>query len=145
MTPETKPEVDAAEVAAELRAVLGRLVRRLRADNALALPHVVVLGRLEREGPRCVSELAGAEHVRPQSMAQTVRELETEGLVRRRGDPHDRRRALIELTEQGGEVVRAERERREGWLAEAILRDLTAEEQRALGRAAKLLERLAGA
>ena len=41
-----------------------------------------------------VSDLAAAEHVRPQSMAQTVGDLEDEGLVSRRPDPDDRRRAL---------------------------------------------------
>jgi|SRR5579884_1464017 len=135
---------DPVEIATELRAVLGRLVRRMRADNALALPQALVLGRLEREGPRCVAELAAAEHVRPQSMAQTVRELEGEGLIRRQTDPGDRRRARIELTDRGSTVLAAERARREGWLAAALERDLSEAERRVLGQAAALFKRLAG-
>lgn len=37
------------------------------------------------------------ERVRPQWVAQTVSELEADGYVERRPDPHDRRRALVEI------------------------------------------------
>src|SRR5579875_64897 len=84
---------EAGEIASDLRAVLSTLIRRLRAENRFPLAHAAVLSRLEREGERCVSELAAAERVRPQSMAQTVADLEAEGLVQRRPDPADRRRA----------------------------------------------------
>jgi DNA-binding MarR family transcriptional regulator len=136
-------KADAALVASELRVVLGRLVRRLRAEHSFPLSHGVVLGRLDREGPQSVSDLAGAERVRPQSMAQTVGELEAERLVRRRPDPHDGRRALLELTARGRAVLSAERERREGWLATAISRDFSSAELATLGDAVELLERLA--
>jgi DNA-binding MarR family transcriptional regulator len=138
-------QTDTALTATELRVVLGRLVRRLRAENQVGVAQVVVLGRLEREGAACVSELAAAEHMRPQSMAQTVRELEAEGLVRRRPDPADGRRSLVELTEAGATLVRTERDRREGWLAQAIAQDLSAREQDVLAEAIELLKRLSGA
>jgi len=131
-----------ALVASELRVVLGQLVRRLRAEHRFGLSHGAVLGRLDREGARTVSELASAERVRPQSMAQTVSELEADGLVRRRPDPNDRRRALVELTPGGLAALDAERREREGWLAEAIAL-LTPEEQALLGEATQLLRRLA--
>ena len=54
---------------------------------------MTVLGRLDREGPASISDLAAAERMRPQSMAQTVRDLEAAGLVSRRPDPDDGRRA----------------------------------------------------
>src|SRR4051794_27441502 len=92
---------DSALVASELRAVLGQLVRRLRAEHRFPLSHGAVLGRLDREGRQSVSDLAAAERVRPQSMAQTVNDLEADGLVARTPDPSDGRRALVELTEQG--------------------------------------------
>jgi DNA-binding MarR family transcriptional regulator len=76
-------------------------------------------------------------------MAQTVGDLEAEGLVSRRPDPEDGRRALVELTAKGHETLAAERSRREGWLAEAIACDLTPEEQEVLMRAVPLLRRLA--
>ena len=134
---------DPAIVASELREVLGRLVRRLRADNTFPLSHGSVLGRLDRQGAQSVSDLAQAERVRPQSMAQTVSELETDGLVERSPDPHDRRRALVELTGHGREILYTDRRRREGWLAKAIAEDLTQREQALLGDAVELLRRLA--
>jgi DNA-binding MarR family transcriptional regulator len=136
-------ESDPAFVASELRVVLGQLIRRLRAEYGFPLSHGAVLGRLDREGPRSVSDLAVSERVRPQSMAQTVGELQADGHVTRRPDPDDRRRALVELTDDGREALRADRERRVGWLASAIADDLTAEEQKLLGRSVGLLRRLA--
>jgi DNA-binding MarR family transcriptional regulator len=139
-----RTQTDPVLVATELRVTLGRLVRRLRAENVFSLSRSVVMGRLDREGAQSVSDLAAAEHVRPQSMAQTVRELECDGLVHKRPDPNDRRRTLVALTELGTQVLRAERRRREGWLAKAIANDLDTEEQAVLSEAVELLKRLAG-
>src|SRR2546421_10245950 len=123
---------DPALAASELRVVIGHLVRRLRQEHGFPLSHGAVLGRLDRGGPQSVSDLAAAERVRPQSMAQTVSDLEGDGLVERRPDPYDRRRALVELTAHGREVLADDRRRREGWLATAIADDLTPEEQEQL-------------
>jgi DNA-binding MarR family transcriptional regulator len=136
-------KTDSALVASELRAVLGQLVRRLRAENRLPLSHGAVLGRLDRIGTQSVSDLAAAERIRPQSMAQTVGDLEASGFVARRPDPGDRRRALVDLTDEGRAVVYADRRHREGWLANAILADLSAEERALLADAVGLLRRLA--
>jgi DNA-binding MarR family transcriptional regulator len=125
--------------------VLGRLVRRLRAERRFPLSHGAVLGRLDRQGVQSVSDLATAELVRPQSMAQTVSELETSGLVQRRPDPNDRRRALVELTDQGRATLEADRRHREGWLARAIRDELTTDEQALLRDAVELLRRLGDA
>jgi DNA-binding MarR family transcriptional regulator len=105
--------------------------------------HGTVLGRLDRCGPKSVSDLAAAERVRPQSMAQTVNELEADKLVARWPDPEDRRRALVEITEKGRDVLNADRRRRDGWLAQALEEDFSPDEQAVLGRAAELLRRLA--
>jgi DNA-binding MarR family transcriptional regulator len=133
---------DPAALASELRMLLGQLVRRLRAEHAFPLSHGAVLGRLDREGPRSVSELAAAERVRPQSMAQTVKDLEDAGHVARRADPVDRRKALVELTDQGHAALNADRRHREGWLAEGIADDLTAPERKLLAEAMVVLRRL---
>jgi DNA-binding MarR family transcriptional regulator len=132
------------DLAADLRVVLGQLIRRLRAARGgIPLGQITVLGRLERGGPTGISALATAERVRPQSMASTVAALEAAGLVTRRADPGDGRRALIELTAPGREALLADRRRREDWLADAIARDLSARERRLLGEATALLARLA--
>jgi DNA-binding MarR family transcriptional regulator len=132
-------------VASELRVVLGRILRRLRAERrGLPLVKVTVLGRLDRGGPSGISALAAAEHVRPQSMAATVAALEQAGLVARRPDADDRRRVAIDLTPAGRDVLAADRRQREGWLAEAIRTELTDRERKVLAEATGLLARLAG-
>jgi DNA-binding MarR family transcriptional regulator len=136
-------EGETAHLASELRTVLGQLMRRLRAENRLPIGQASVIARLDRDGPSWVSDLAAADRVRPQSMAQTVSELEAQGFVARRPDPHDGRRTMIELTEQGRAVLQADRALREGWLARAISQDLSTTDQRALHAAIDVLRKLA--
>jgi DNA-binding MarR family transcriptional regulator len=142
--PDTPIDTDTGALASELRVVLGQLIRRLRAEHAgFSISQGAVLGRLDREGTTSISELALAERVRPQSMAQTVGELEADGLISRRPDPADGRRALLELTESGRERLAAYRRDREGWLIQAIGEGLSGREQRVLAQAVELLRRLA--
>ena len=124
------PRKEIVAAASELRLVLGQLVRRLRREYSFPVAQATVLSRLDREGAQTTSGLAAAERVRPQSMAQTLAELETAGLIERRPDPEDRRR------------IHEDRRRREGWLAEAIASELTPEEQQVLIAAVPLLRRL---
>jgi DNA-binding MarR family transcriptional regulator len=135
-------EVDPTLLASELRLVLGHLMRRLRAEHRFSLSQGAVLGRLDREGSRSIGDLALAERVRPQSMAQTVADLEADGLIARRPDPADGRRTLLELTQQGLRTLEADRSQREGWLAGAIVEDLSPAERQLLVRATELLRRL---
>jgi DNA-binding MarR family transcriptional regulator len=134
---------DPALIASELRGVLGAVVRRLRRENRLPLSHGSVLARIDREGAQSVSDLALAERVRPQSMAQTVADLEASGLVARRPDPDDRRRAPVELTAAGHDALGRDRVHREGWMARVIAEDFSPAEQALLRDAAALLRRLA--
>jgi DNA-binding MarR family transcriptional regulator len=137
-----RANANAAHVASELRVVVGQLVRRLRAEHRFSLSHAAVLGRLDREGARSVSDLSAAERVRPQSMAQTVSDLEADGLVTRRPDPRDGRRAMVELTVEGRTALEADRRRREGWLAREIAERLSSHEQHVLREAVEILRRL---
>jgi DNA-binding MarR family transcriptional regulator len=135
--------LDTTRLASELRMVLGHLMRRLRAENRFSLSQGAVLGRLDREGTKSIGDLAVAERVRPQSMTQTVSDLEADGLIARRADPTDRRRILVELTEQGHQTLEDDRRQREGWLARAIAEDLSSQERKVLEQAVTLLRRLA--
>jgi DNA-binding MarR family transcriptional regulator len=135
-------DTDIALTASELRVVLGQLVRRLRAEHRFPLLHGAVLGRLDREGPRSIGDLAASERVRPQSMAQAVADLESSGLVGRSPDPADKRRVLIEMTAEGRAALEEDRSNRVGWLVSAI-EELEPEDQEVLGRATGILSRLA--
>jgi DNA-binding MarR family transcriptional regulator len=134
-----------AQLAHELRETVGRLIRRLRAEPGPPVGQLAVLGRLDREGPASISDLAAADRMRPQSMAQTVRDLEDAGLVSRRPDPEDGRRSFVELTRAGVETLHATRARREDWLTQTLDRELDAEQRELLRRALTLLDRVADA
>jgi DNA-binding MarR family transcriptional regulator len=134
--------VDTGALASELRVVVGQFVRRLRAEHRFSLMQGAVLGRLDREGPLSTADLASAERVRQQSMAQTVADLEAQRLISRSPDPSDRRRTLLELTDEGRRVLAEDRRRREGWLAQAIAEELSVDEQDTLNEAVRLLARL---
>jgi DNA-binding MarR family transcriptional regulator len=133
---------DIGLTASELRVVLGQLVRRLRSEHRFPMLHGAVLGRLDREGPRSIGDLAASERVRPQSMAQAVADLESSGLVGRSPDPADRRRVLIEMTAEGRAALEEDRRNRVGWLVSAI-EELEPEDQEVLARATGILSRLA--
>jgi DNA-binding MarR family transcriptional regulator len=135
------PGQDLGSLASELRVVLGRMMRRLRIEHRLPLTQASVLGRLDRSGAQSIGKLADAEHVRPQSMSQTLSELEADGLILRLPDEHDGRRARIELTEAGGAALAADRARRDGWLA-AGMSEFSEDEQETLHRAVTLLSQL---
>jgi DNA-binding MarR family transcriptional regulator len=137
-------QTDIAPLAADLRVAVGSLVRRLRTENLFPLTQTWVLGRLDREGPSSVSELARDLRVRPQSMAQTVGDLEAEAMIERRPDPDDRRRAVVSLTPAGRARIEADRAAREGWLVKA-LEELPEDDRETIERAVALLGRLADA
>ena len=77
-------------------------------------------------------------------MAQTVGDLEGEGMVERRPDPDDRRRALVSLTAAGQTRIEADRAAREGWLVKA-LEELPESDRETIERAVGILSRLADA
>jgi DNA-binding MarR family transcriptional regulator len=134
-----------AEIAHELRETIGKIVRRLRAEPGPPVTQMTVLSRLDREGPASVSDLAAAAKMRPQSMAQTVRELEEAGLVSRRPDPADARRAFVELTDAGLHLLLTTRAAREDWLTRTLDSELDAREREVVARALTLLRRVADA
>jgi DNA-binding MarR family transcriptional regulator len=136
---------DPARLAADLRAALGPLVRRLRQfkpDGELTLSQTSALVRLDREGPATASELAAAEGIRPQSMATIVSLLYERGLVTRTPDPADGRRVVVSLSDAGREGLRGARQEKARRLTQAITEELTPEEQAALAAALPLLERI---
>jgi DNA-binding MarR family transcriptional regulator len=138
-----RTEADTSLLAHDLRETLGRLIRRLRAEPGPPLGQHAVLGRLDRVGPASISELAAESRMRPQSMAQTVKDLEDAGLVARRPDPNDGRRSFVELTPAGLQLVLDTRAAREDWLTRALDAELDEREREALREALALLARVA--
>src|SRR5580704_16749749 len=135
----------ASALAEELRIVFGALVRRLReqADvGDLTFAQKSVLLRLERDGPATGSALARAEAMRPQSMGAIVAALEAAGYVACAPDPSDGRQTILSLTDHFRDWVSAARTARQDWLLRTLQARLTAQEQRQLAGAVKLLKRL---
>jgi DNA-binding MarR family transcriptional regulator len=141
-----RQDPDVGQLAGSLRASLGLLRRRLRqtsADGELSMPETSALARLDRGGPATSSALARQEQISPQSMGATIAALEAGGLVERRPDPADGRRAVMHLTEAGLQVVRNRRNASAERMAQALAAEFTPEELSVLTAAAPLLERLA--
>ena len=133
-------------LAAELRIVLGQLMRRMREQVRgmdVTKSQAAVLSRLERHGAATATDLARAEGVRPQSMAKIIQALEAAGLVSGSADPKDGRKTLLELTEEAREEYRTGRRAREDWLTQAIAETLTPEEIEHLAHTTALFRRLA--
>jgi DNA-binding MarR family transcriptional regulator len=142
----TDTPASAIAAASELRTVFSRLRRRLRdvTDLGDLTPsQTSVLSRLAKGGPVSASDLAAAEHVRPQSMAATLAGIDRHGLIRRTPDPHDGRRRLIALTGVGREVIAGSRRAREEWISSALAEDFTEAERQTILAALALLDRLA--
>jgi DNA-binding MarR family transcriptional regulator len=137
---------DVHEVAAALRVSIGLLRRRLRqvpVEGELTLPETAALARLDRGGPATPGALAKLEQISPQSMGATLGALEARGLVERRSDPGDGRRAVMSLTGAGRRVLQDKRTARTEQLAKALSAGFTRAELGQLMAAAPLLERLA--
>jgi DNA-binding MarR family transcriptional regulator len=135
----------AVAVARDLRVLFSRLRRRLRSlgvDDDLTPSQTAVLTRLWKEGASSASALAGAEGVRPQSMATIVAALEQRGLIKRAPDPEDGRRQVVSLTVKGRRRAESDRQVREEWLARAIQERYSERERRVILDALSLLERL---
>lgn len=135
----------AHDVAADLRAVMSKLKRKLRAqssDGDLTATQIAVLLRLERDGPTTASNLARAEGIRAQSMSTALAPLETGGLIVGAPDPTDGRRTIVSLTEACRSRIQEGRAARQDWLSRSINAKLSPDEQRQLLAAIDLLKRL---
>jgi DNA-binding MarR family transcriptional regulator len=142
----TRSQIErASALAAELRANLGKLKRKLREHGGrsdLAPSEVSVLLRLEKDGPAAVSSLARAEGMRPQSMSSIVTSLLESGLVCGSPDPNDGRQTMISLSPKCLKWLKDGRAARQDWLTTIIQQKLTTQDQEKLAAALELLARL---
>jgi DNA-binding MarR family transcriptional regulator len=138
----------AMDTATELMKAMTRLRARLRIESAPSeMPwtwsQLTTLGRIIEEGPTTTSALAQAEHVRRQSMAETLATLQADGLIRTRPDPTDGRKTLITATPKAKALLKTIPTARKAWLNVAIHDLLDTSEQQLLLKAAAVMNRIA--
>jgi DNA-binding MarR family transcriptional regulator len=146
--PSLSPTLD-LDTAARLRAVIGRLSRRLRTtaasrDASLTPTAISLLLGVARTGPVRLSELAETEGINPTMLSRAVAGMVQDGLLMRSSDEADRRAAWVEATGEGRKL--AQRMRRERTSAvDQALESLSAGERRRIEQALPALEALAEA
>jgi DNA-binding MarR family transcriptional regulator len=140
----TEADQASAQLAQELRPGLLRLSRVMRnqGDATLTVTLTSALATVWTRGPLSAGELAAVERVQPPSMTKIISGLEERGLVRRQPHPHDKRQAIIEITDSGRELLDAERRSRDAWLTKRLA-TLTDEQRELLRAAAPVLATLA--
>jgi DNA-binding MarR family transcriptional regulator len=139
---------DTPQIASELTMAMSRLRARLRnessaPDRPWTWSQLSSLLRVIENGPLTASELAQIEHVRPQSIAETVTALKAEALIETAPDPADRRKSLISATDRGREIATSVRARREEWLTHALEAVASPAEQQLIADAVAVLNKLA--
>jgi DNA-binding MarR family transcriptional regulator len=123
---------------------IGLLVRRVRAASAsteLSLTESAVMGRLAKDGPQTIAELARIESMKPQSMGTTVAALEELGVIARKPHPTDGRQMIINLTAKGAAMRHSLKDVKRTWLAQVIAQ-LPEEEQEILFAAGDIIKHL---
>ena len=134
-----------AESTARLRAVIGRLARRLRptvAGSGLTPSQISVLFTIVRRGPLRLSEVAEIESLNPTMLSRITAQLGDSGLISRSAEPGDRRAAFVQATAAGRRLrERIHRERTQA--LSAHVEDLDEREREALWNALPVLEELA--
>jgi DNA-binding MarR family transcriptional regulator len=144
----SKPDPDElaeVESAARLRAVIGKLSRRLRptvAGAGLTPSQASVLFTVVRFGPLGLSEVAGIESLNPTMLSRIAALLCDAGLIRRMTDPGDRRAAIVQATAAGRRMrERIHRERTQA--LSAHVSELGEHERQELWASLPVLETLA--
>jgi DNA-binding MarR family transcriptional regulator len=135
----------ASTLATDIRAVFGKVKRRLRdhgGQNDLTPSQISAILLLEKDGSATVSTLARAEGMRPQSMSAVVTSLQEAGLVAGAPDPSDGRQTLMSLTPKCLKWLQQGRAARQDWLTTTIAQKLSPKEQKKLQKALGLLTRL---
>jgi DNA-binding MarR family transcriptional regulator len=144
-SPDDRQIVLTAALAQDIRALAGKLKRRLREQSDvgdLTPSQTAVLLRLEKDGPATTSSLARAEGMRPQSMGTVVAALEGAGLVHGAPDPSDGRQTLLSLTDACKQWIGEGRAARQDWLFRTLQARLSPQEREQLVAAIPLIRRL---
>jgi DNA-binding MarR family transcriptional regulator len=140
--------LNATSVATELMTAMTRLRARLRSESTpnemrWTWSQLAALGRIVADGPTTTTDVAQAEHMRRQSMAETIGVLRADGLVESEPDPTDGRKTLLVATRKGRDLLDSIQPAREAWLGVVMHATLNHGEQQTLREAAAIMSRLA--
>ena len=141
VVPAAATAISAESIADQLHSAAIHLLRTLRKEDdasGLSAPRLSALSVVVFGGPLTLGQLARAEQVRPPTMTRIVTGLESEGLVKRIGDPRDHRLTKIQATPKGQRVLAAGRARRVKVLKDSV-NALDRDELAELGRAIQLI------
>jgi DNA-binding MarR family transcriptional regulator len=108
LTPRTSDRAESRTIGRALYGLMAAAVRSQPRD--MSLTSLSTLATLEQTGSRRITDLAASEGVMQPSMTALVSTLQRSGLVERRSDPSDRRVALVALTSDGTDYIRARRQ-----------------------------------
>jgi DNA-binding MarR family transcriptional regulator len=133
-----------SHTAAELRLVIGRLIRSIRQHNAggLTPSQVSALATIEELGPIRISDLATRESMGAPVATRVTTSLEDLGYIKRVQDSQDKRACLVALTPSGQKVLKNLWEERTAGINQRI-QMLTKSEIAALNAALPVLDKLA--
>src|SRR5690349_20130294 len=95
---------------------------KMHAELGVTGPQRLVLRLIAHFSFAAPGDLAETLHVHPSSLTGSLRRLEEAGLIRRKRDPRDGRRAILTLTTKG----RALNDRKHGTVESAVQRALKA-------------------
>lgn len=97
-------DVSIEDIAAKLRPFFNRLVLiyyRQSVHTDLTTSQISILSILEQHGSMRISDIAKYESIRMPTASNAIHQLESDGLVTRERDKHDRRGVTVALTEHG--------------------------------------------
>ena len=134
-------------LAAELRTVVTRLVKKLRKKSEigkqLSLTQRSTLATLYQQ-EMLPGELAAMEKITNQSMSQVLNHLEGLQLIKRKPSLTDKRKVVVSISEIGVNLLLQMRQERNYWLSRAIAETCGPHEQeillKAIGPLTKLID-----
>lgn len=120
---------------------LQKISKRMKAAIGVTGPQRLVVRIVARFPGIPAGQIAQLLHVHPSTLTGILRRLEGQGLIRRRPDPKDRRRAFLGITEKGRQIDAA----RDGTVEAAVERVISRTPRARLESAREILIDLAAA
>lgn len=138
--------MDNLEFVSDLRATVGRLIKKLRKESStgqlLSLTERSTLGLLYQHKTMLPSELAASEKITNQSMSDILKHLSELGFITRTASEQDKRKVNISLSAEGEKTLLRVRSERDEWLTKAITATCTPEEKEFLKKSIGILTKI---